>query len=91
MAHINRRNIDFNCIIRYIWTVRPSDSHERLVVRVRLVVSSEDVTPVPIPNTEVKLFSADDSGFAAKVGHRQDKAHDRKVVFFVLGGFPGEV
>ena len=34
---------------------------------------SEEVTPVPIPNTEVKLFSADGSwGFPPViVGHRQ--------------------
>ena len=34
---------------------------------------SEEVTPVPIPNTEVKLFSADGSwGFPpARVGRRQ--------------------
>ena len=32
---------------------------------------SEEVTPVPIPNTAVKLFCADDSG-NAKVGRRQD-------------------
>ena len=49
-----------------------------------LVISSEGATPVPIPNTEVKPFSADDSGFAAKVGHRQDKEHDPTVAFFVL-------
>ena len=36
---------------------------------------SEEVTPVPIPNTVVKLFSADGSrGFAsARVGRRQAK------------------
>ncbi len=34
---------------------------------------SEEVTPVPIPNTEVKLFSADGSwGFPpVRVGRRQ--------------------
>ena len=34
---------------------------------------SEEVTPVPIPNTEVKLFSADGSwGFPpARVGRRR--------------------
>ena len=65
-------NIDFNCIFQYLSLQRSPDSHERLVARERLVISSEGVTPVPIPNTEVKPFSADDSGFAAKVGHRQD-------------------
>ena len=35
--------------------------------------NSEEATPVPMPNTEVKLFSADGSwGFApARVGRRQ--------------------
>ena len=34
--------------------------------------NSEEVTPVPIPNTEVKLFSADGSWFLpARVGRRQ--------------------
>ena len=33
--------------------------------------NSEEVTPVPIPNTEVKLFSADGSWvFPARVGRR---------------------
>ena len=48
-----------------------------------LVISSERVTPVPIPNTEVKPLSADDSGFAAKVGHRRDKTSHLRVGFFV--------
>ena len=35
---------------------------------------SEGVTPVPIPNTEVKPFSADNTcwSFAGKIGHCQD-------------------
>ena len=39
--------------------------------------NSEEVTPVPISNTEVKLFSADGSwGFApARVGRRQATIH----------------
>ena len=38
---------------------------------------SEEVTPVPIPNTEVKLFSADGSwGFPpARVGRRRAHGH----------------
>jgi len=55
------------------------------------VISSERVTPVPIPNTEVKPLSADDSGFAAKVGHRQDKVSeifsDFLYVIFYFGSF----
>ena len=39
---------------------------------------SEGVIPVPIPNTVVKPFSADDSRIA-KVGRRQDI-----VLFFVF-------
>ena len=37
----------------------------------------EEVTPVPIPNTEVKLFSADGSwGFPpARVGRRRAQGH----------------
>ena len=40
---------------------------------------SEEVTPVPIPNTEVKLFSADGSwGFPpVRVGRRQ--ANDERL------------
>ena len=36
--------------------------------------TSEGVTPVPIPNTEVKSFSAENTcySFAGKIGHCQD-------------------
>ena len=47
---------------------------------------SEEVTPVPIPNTEVKLFSADGSwGFPpVRVGRRQANVKDQPIwlVFF---------
>ena len=43
---------------------------------------SEEATPVPIPNTEVKLLSADDSG-NAKVG----RCLDNILSFFVLKNF----
>ena len=47
---------------------------------------SEEVTPVPIPNTEVKLFSADGSwGFPpVRVGRRQakDERLAEMLVFF---------
>ena len=47
-----------------------------IVLKNRIIMSGSDsgeVTPVPIPNTEVKLSSADGSwGFAsARVGRRQ--------------------
>ena len=44
---------------------------------------SEEVTPVPIPNTEVKLFSAHGSwGFTpARVGRRQ--ATQKSLSFFI--------
>ncbi len=49
----------------------------------------EEVTPVPIPNTEVKLFSADGSwGFPpVRVGRCQANKKDQpmKLVFFVCG------
>ena len=50
---------------------------------------SEEVTPVPIPNTEVKLFSADGSwGFPpVRVGRRQ--ANERSAVLAGLFLYPG--
>ena len=49
---------------------------------------SEEVTPVPIPNTEVKLFSADGSwGFPpVRVGRRQanDESLAEMLVFFFI-------
>ena len=46
----------------------------------------EEVTPVPIPNTEVKLFSADGSwGFPpVRVGRRQASIRSaEKLIFFI--------
>jgi hypothetical protein len=44
----------------------------------------EEVTPVPIPNTEVKLFSADGSWGSppVRVGRRQAKKISELLVFF---------
>ena len=48
--------------------------------------NSDEVTPVPIPNTAVKLISADGSwGFApARVGRRQA---NKKLERFICSGF----
>src|SRR5699024_7512372 len=58
-------------------TRRSSDLHDRLDPRILLGCwsgsYSEEVTPVPISNTAVKLFSADGSRdfVSARVGRRQ--------------------
>ena len=48
--------------------------------------TSEGVTPVPIPNTEVKSFSAENTcySFAGKIGHCQDNQRlEKSRRFFV--------
>ena len=51
---------------------------------------SEEVTPVPIPNTEVKLFSADGSwGFPpVRVGRRQANERSAECWSFFIGTKP---
>ena len=43
---------------------------------------SKEVPPVPIPNTEVKLFSADGTATRGRVGHRQ-------AFFYLFSFIPG--
>ena len=58
--------------------------------------TSEGVTPVPIPNTEVKSFSAENTcySFAGKIGHCQDNQRlekSRRFFIFRYGSALGEL
>ena len=60
LQYVTDRTNEVDEEVRCVWKAEESSD------------DGEEVTPVPIPNTEVKLFSADGSwGFPpARVGHR---------------------
>ena len=48
--------------------------------------NSEEGTPVPIPNTEVKLFSSDDTLGVAPRENKTSPFHPPTLAVFLLGG-----